>query len=81
MTSEGLGEIFEGDYADMCADKFPLVLMGCRADDLACADLGGRTPIGTSGICNCRTIPYHARKSDKIKNISDGRINNFQSNQ
>ena len=27
-TSEGLGEIFEGDSADTRADKFPLVLMG-----------------------------------------------------
>ena len=27
MTSEGLGEMFEGDSADMCAGKFPLVLM------------------------------------------------------
>ena len=28
MTSEGLGEMFEGDSADMCAGKFPLVSMG-----------------------------------------------------
>ena len=28
MTAEGLGEMFEGDSADMCAVKFPLVLMG-----------------------------------------------------
>ena len=28
MTFEGLGEKFEGDSADMCAEKFPLVLMG-----------------------------------------------------
>ena len=28
MTSEGLGEMFEGDSADMCARKFPLMLMG-----------------------------------------------------
>ena len=28
MTSEGLGEMFEGDSADMCARKFPLVSMG-----------------------------------------------------
>ena len=28
MTSEGLAEMFEGDSADMCAGKFPLVLMG-----------------------------------------------------
>ena len=27
MTSEGLGEMFEGDSADMCAGKFPLVSM------------------------------------------------------
>ena len=52
MTSEGLGEMFEGDSADMCAGKFPLVLMGGRAEGLACAcaDLGARTPIGASGI-------------------------------
>ena len=28
MTSEGLGEMFEGDSADMCAGKFPLVSVG-----------------------------------------------------
>jgi hypothetical protein len=28
MTSEGLGEMFEGDSADMHAGKFPLVSMG-----------------------------------------------------
>ena len=49
MTSEGLGEMFEGDSADMCAGKFPLMLMGGRAEGLACADPGARTPIGTSG--------------------------------
>ena len=32
MTSEGLGEMFEGDSADMCAGKFPLLLMGGRAE-------------------------------------------------
>ena len=26
MTYEGLGEMFVGDFADMCADKFLLVL-------------------------------------------------------
>ena len=38
MTSEGLGEMFEGDSADTCAGKFPLVSMGGRAEGLACAD-------------------------------------------
>ena len=28
MTSERLGEIFEGDSADTCAETFPLMLMG-----------------------------------------------------
>ena len=51
MTSEGLGEMFEGDSADMCAVKFPLVLMGGRAEGLACADPGVRTPIDASGNC------------------------------
>ena len=45
MTSEGLGEMFEGDSTDMCAGKFPLVSMGGRAEGLACADPGVRTPI------------------------------------
>ena len=46
MISEGLEEMFEGDSADMCAVKFPLVTMGGRAEDLTCADPGARTPIG-----------------------------------
>ena len=43
MTSEGLGEVFKGDSADMCAGKFLLVSMGGRADCQACAD-GERGP-------------------------------------
>ena len=30
MTSKGLGEMFEGDSADTCAGKFPLVSMGAE---------------------------------------------------
>jgi hypothetical protein len=37
MTSEELGEMFEGDSADMCYGKFPLVLMGGQMEGLACA--------------------------------------------
>ena len=48
MTSEGLGEMFEGDSADMCAEQFPLVSMGGQAEGLACGDPGARTPIGAS---------------------------------
>jgi hypothetical protein len=52
MTSEGLGEMFEGNSAETGAGKFPLVSMGGRAEGLACADPGARTPIGASGIAN-----------------------------
>ena len=41
--------MFEGHSADTRAGKFPLVPMGGRAEGLACADPGGRTPIGVSG--------------------------------
>ena len=30
MTFEGLGEKFKGDFADTCADKFPLVWIGAE---------------------------------------------------
>ena len=43
------GELIVGDTADTCAGKFPLMLMGGRSEDVACADLGGRTPIGLNG--------------------------------
>ena len=49
MTSEGLGEMFEGDSADKCGGKFPLMSIGGRAEGLVCADPGARTPIGVSG--------------------------------
>ena len=40
---------------DMCADKFPPVLMGAQAKGQACADLGASNPIGPGGnflICS-----------------------------
>ena len=42
-------EIFEGDFAEMCAEKFPLMSMRGREEGLACADPVSRTPIGLSG--------------------------------
>ena len=42
--------MFEGDSADMCAGKIPLVTMGGWAEGLACADHGASTPIGASGF-------------------------------
>ena len=49
MTSEGFGEMFEGDTADMCGGKFSLMSMGGQVDGLACADPGARTPFGVTG--------------------------------
>ena len=43
MTSEDLGEMFEGDSAG-------------RAEGLACTDLGARAPIGVIGILNVYII-------------------------
>ena len=57
MTSEGLGEMFEGDSADMCAGKFPLVSIGGRAEGLVCADPGARTPLALVEIFN--PFPEH----------------------
>ena len=59
MTSEGLGEMFEGDSADTCAGEFLLTSMGGRVEVLACADPGVRTPIGASGTFYFRfLIPF-----------------------
>ena len=59
MTSEGLGEMFEGDSADTCTRKFPLMLIGGQAEGLACADPGVRNPINMSRIFfnNCPMVP------------------------
>ena len=38
MTSEGLGEMFEGDSADMCVGEIPLGPMGGWGDRQVCAD-------------------------------------------
>ena len=42
--------MFEGDFADTCADKFLLMSMGGQGEGLACTDPGARTPNGVSGI-------------------------------
>ena len=54
MTSEGLGEMFEGASADTCAGKFPLVSMGGRAEGLACADPGP-----PSAVAEIICVHYH----------------------
>jgi hypothetical protein len=48
MTSEGLGEVFKGDFTDTYAGKCPLVLMGGRMNPSSVRRRGARTPIGAS---------------------------------
>ena len=69
MTSKGLGEMFEDDSADTCAEKFTLVTMGGRAEGLACADLGARTPISASenSVCNLILTQLEERGRKKFR--------------
>ena len=48
LTSEKLGDMFEGDFANTCGNKFPLLSMGGQARCEASADLRVMTPIGVS---------------------------------
>ena len=43
-----MGEMFEGDFADTGAENLSVKTMGGRAEGLACANSGARTPIGVS---------------------------------
>ena len=70
MTSDGLGEMFEGDSADTCSEKFPLMLMGGRAEGPACADPGARTPMGTTAFIHLFLLP--------LFKIPDGVVVEFQ---
>ena len=40
MSSKGLGDMIEGDFAEMCGGKFQLMSMGGRVEGLVCADPG-----------------------------------------
>ena len=61
MTSDGLGEMFEGDSADTCAKKNPQMTIGGQAEGLVWADPGARTPIGERNM-------QHDLKCVEIKN-------------
>ena len=53
----------------MCAEKFPLVSMGGRAEGLASADPGARTPIGASGnllMCCVRKVCFLLLHSSEV---------------
>ena len=72
MILKGLGEMFEGDSADTCAKNIPLVSMGGRAEGLACADPGARTPFGASGnFNNILIILFTKWKDNKFGGTTD----------
>jgi hypothetical protein len=89
MTYEGLGEMFEGDSADMCAKKFLFMLMVGYAEGLEFADLGARTPIGMSGnlssflIVNLRLYKFYIqqklKRTDMIYSERYGHWSDFAS--
>ena len=52
MISEGLGEMIEGDFADTCGEKIPLLSMWGWSDPSSVRRQGGpwMTPISASRI-------------------------------
>ena len=48
ITSEGLGEISEGDFSEIYAEKYPIVSMGGRVDLSTVRRWGTLTPISAS---------------------------------
>ena len=80
MTSEGLGEVFKGDSADMCPGKFPLVSIGGRANGQACGDSEQGAPLLRAEILLqfCYFIQlshkYHFMSVKKVLNLKYIRI-------
>ena len=65
MTSEGFGEMFEGDSADMCAGKFTIMLMEDERT-VKRAQTVSEDPIGVSGI-SVNFLPFLSEHDlDKI---------------
>ena len=44
MASDGLKEMFEGDFGDMCANKLSVVLMGMNGA-VKCVQMGRKEPL------------------------------------
>ena len=74
MTYEGLGEMFEGDSADACGRKFPLVSIVGRAEGLACADPVARTHIVMSGNFLNNSCAFN-EKLQRLREVHGDNIN------
>ena len=58
----------EGDSAETCTGKFPLMSMGGRAEGLVFADPGVRNPIGMSGFFLFIFILTLSQMLDPVRN-------------
>ena len=58
MTSEGLGEMFEGDSADMCIGKFTLMSMGGEAEGSRMRRPGSEDPDRAEILYTCISHKY-----------------------
>jgi hypothetical protein len=74
MTSEGLDEMFEGDFPNMWADKFTLMLMGGRATPSSLLRWVAMSPISVSenlADINCVETACTAATEDyRIENVT-----------
>ena len=73
MTSEGRGEMFEGDFVDKCAEKICslLPMWGERLHQAyALHKRGARTPSGGSGITSVKKYIKNNDQNWKTENVS-----------
>ena len=54
MTSEGFAKMFEGDFGEICSQKFPLTALGGRAKVSSVS--AGSEGEGSHSLLNCVTI-------------------------
>ena len=52
MTSDEFGEMFEGDFADKCGDKFPLISIGGTSNTVKHTHTGSNDPHRRERISN-----------------------------
>ena len=69
MSSLGLGEMIEGDSADTCAGKFPLISTGGRAEGLVCTDTSEDPHLRERKFCGCLPFTRMLRSSSIDKKI------------
>ena len=79
MTSEGLGEMFEGYSADTLAGKIPLVSTGGQADRQACADRERGPPSARAEILSVIFSSSYLLKIEAMSGLSL-KINLFKKN-